>query len=132
MLPDALSRVVHPDNIEGSFDLVFAMAVLQRQPHKIAELGVDDLSPYYAYDRFNAAVRFMDGLLRPGGLLCVINAQYRIEDSSVAGNLEPVCASPLMDEPLFGPDGRLLDDPVAHTIFRKLDPAMRPGHRLSG
>lgn len=116
---DARTAVVHPRSVQGVFDLVFALAVLQREPHKIVEMAVEDLSPYYPYERFDTAVRELGGALRTGGLLCVMNAQYRVEDSSVARQFEPITSSPLMDKPLFGPDGRLLERAVAHTIFCK-------------
>lgn len=116
---DSQIEVVHPHSLHGSFDLIFALAVLQREPHKIVEMGVEDLSPHYPHERFDAAVRELGAALEPGGLLCVINAQYRIEDSSVARQFEPISNSPLMEEPLFGPDGRILRLPVARTIFRK-------------
>jgi hypothetical protein len=116
---DARIVVVHPRSVQGIFDLVFALAVLQREPHKIVEMEVEDLSSYYPYVRFDTAVRQLGGVLATGGLLFVMNAQYRVEDSSLAWQFEPISSSPLMDEPLFGPEGRLLERAVAHTIFRK-------------
>lgn len=116
---DAAISVVGPGEVGGRFDLVFALAVLQREPHKIAEMGTEDLSPYYSFGRFDSAVRELVGRLRSGGLLCIANAQYRIEDSSVARQLEAVGESPTMSGPLFGRDGRLLHHAVAHTVFRK-------------
>ena len=41
---DLNMSVVRPGSDHGRFDLVFALAVLQREPHKIAEMEVDDLS----------------------------------------------------------------------------------------
>jgi SAM-dependent methyltransferase len=116
---DPRIAVVHPASVEGTFDVVFALAVLQREPHKIAEMGVEDLSPYYPHRRFDSAVRDLSRRLRPNGLLCVANAHYRVEDSSVAGQFEACAASPPMAEPIFGPDGRLLHHTPARTLFRK-------------
>jgi SAM-dependent methyltransferase len=116
---DSLITVVPPDGIAGSFDLLFALAVLQREPHKIAEMQIDDLSPHYSFERFDAAVRELVARLRTGGLLCVENAHYRIEDSSAVAELEPVRGSPAMTGLLFGPDGRRLSGVTAQTIFRK-------------
>lgn len=111
--------VVDPSGIEGRFDCVFALAVLQREPHKIEELGVHDLSTHYPFGRFDAAVTDLVGRLERGGLLCVINAQYRVEDSSAAGDLEAIAGSPPTANPLFGPDGKRSAGRPAATIFRK-------------
>ena len=116
---DTLVKVIGPRAIEGSFDIVFALAVLQRQPHVISEMAIDDLSAHYPFKRFDDAVRKLVKRLRPGGLLCVINVHYPIEESSVGHELEPVEVSGDLEEPLFGRDGRRLNGPVAKTIFRK-------------
>lgn len=116
---DSRSGVVTPQAIAGPFDVIFALSVLQREPHKVGEMGVDDLSPYYPFERFDGAVRMLVSNLRAGGLLCVFNAQYRIEDSGAAAQLEPVEGAPLMEPAIFGPDGRRLLQPEARTIFRK-------------
>lgn len=119
MARDSLISVVGPTEIRGSFNLVFALAVLQREPHKIAEMEVDDLSAHYPFQRFDATVSDLVDRLEPGGLLCVIHAHYPIEAASAFGQVEAVAASPLMEEPLFGRDGRRLYGPVARTLFRK-------------
>lgn len=120
MRADRRASVVAPGAIEGQFDAVFALAVLQRQPHRVAELEMDDLSRFYPFARFDAAVVKLVGWLRSGGLLCVINTHYRVEDSSMACQIEEVAGAPLMEPPLFGPYGRRLEQPRAATIFRKL------------
>lgn len=115
---DRRIAVVEPKGVLGSFDVVFALAVLQREPHKIAEMGVEDLKPYYPFERFDNAVGRLAASLTPNGLLCVFNAQYRVEDSSAASQLEAL-RSPLLEPPLFGPDGRILAEPRASSIFRR-------------
>jgi len=117
---DPRAEVVAPGVLDGSFDVIFALSVLQREPHKIAEMGVQDLSSYYPFERFDEVVRMLVGKLRAGGLLCVFNTQYRIEDSSAVAQLEPVVGAPLMQPSLFGPDGRRLAQAEARTIFRKV------------
>ena len=111
--------MVPPSAIAGSFDLVFALAVLQREPHKIAEMDVDDLSTHYPFERFDSAVRDLVDRLERGGLLCVIHAHYPVEAATAFAQLEAVAGSPLMEGPLFGPDGRRLSALAARTIFRK-------------
>ena len=116
---DKAAVVIHPIAVGGPFDLVFALAVLQREPHKIAEMEVDTLKPYYPFERFDSAIRDFAEWIRPGGFLCVFHAQYRVEDSSVARQFEPVPLSPELDQPLFGPNGRRLDGATAQSIFQK-------------
>lgn len=116
---DGCIQVVRPDQIAGPFDLVFALAVFQREPHKIAETGVQTLTRYYPFSRFNSGVSELVGRLRPGGYLCVTNAHYRVEDSTAAESLIPITDSPTMDGTLFDADGQRLPHPLARTIFRK-------------
>jgi hypothetical protein len=118
---DGRVTVVPPDSITGSFDIVFALAVLQRLPEQVAKRGVTDLSASYPFERFDAEVARLAARMPPGGLLCVTNAQYRVEDSAAAGLFKPVPQSPLMSHPLFGRDSRRLPaDAVARSLFRKL------------
>lgn len=117
---DERSHVFATKALEGSFDVVFALAVLQREPHKIMEMRVKNLTPFYRFARFDAAITDLVGRLRPGGLLCVDNAQYRVEDISVADQLTAVDEAPRMGGPLFGPDGRLLANNRGGTMFRKI------------
>jgi SAM-dependent methyltransferase len=117
---DPHSTVVAPAALDGNFDIIFALSVFQREPHKVEEMEVEDLSAHYPFARFDDGVARLVRILRPSGLLCVINAQYRIEDSSAADLLEPATRSPRMDSTMFGPDGRRLDRPIARTIFRRL------------
>jgi hypothetical protein len=118
---DRRIRVVPPSAIDGSFDAIFALAVLQREPQKVEETGLTDISRHYPFTQFDAGVSQLVGRLRKGGLLCVANAQYPVEHSSVRGQLEPIAASSAMDPPLFGADGKKLDGAVAKTMFRKRD-----------
>ena len=116
---DERTTIVSPKAVSGSFDVIFALAVLQREPHTIEQIGSRDISGHYPFARFDAAVSDLASRLREKGLLCVIHAQYRVEDSSAARQLHPVEASPMMEGPLFGPDGKKLELPVAKTMFRK-------------
>lgn len=118
---DTRITVIAPQAIAGSFDLVFALSVLQRDPRGMtAEMDAKHLAARYPFTRFDAGVRSLAARVRPGGLLCITNALYRVEDSSVAAELEPIKRSPTMDRVLLGPDGSRLDAAVARTIFRKI------------
>jgi SAM-dependent methyltransferase len=116
---DGRTRVVPPQAIDGTFDTIFALAVFQREPHKVTETEAQDISSLYPFARFDTAVTELVGRLRPGGLLCVTNAQYRLEDSSAAAELEPVEQSPEARGAFFGRDGQRLGALSARMIFRK-------------
>jgi hypothetical protein len=120
IIHDPAIEVVPPRSIEGSFDAVFALAVLQREPTKMAEMRVEDLTPFYPFERFDKAVGALVARLHPGGLLCVMHAQYPVEASAAASRLKPLDVSPLMEQPIFGADGRRMPDAEARTIFRKI------------
>ena len=105
---------------DGSFDLIFALAVLQREPHKIAEMEVENLSFFYSFSKFDQAVRGLVARLRPGGLLCVTNCQYRVEDTSVANELRGVSDSALTQGDVFAPDGRRAERANGRTLFTRI------------
>jgi hypothetical protein len=110
---------VHSRIPDGAFDIIFALAVLQREPHKIAEMQVHDLSPYYPFEKFDGAVRRLVRRLRAGGLLCVQHSHYRVENSSAAAELVPMASSPPLRGLLFGRNGRRLEAATGRTLFRK-------------
>lgn len=116
---DANIQVIAPSDLAGNFDAIFALAVFQREPHKMEELEVDDLSPVYPFERFDAAISGLVKRLGSGGILCVVNNQYRVEDSSAASLLEAVPACPPGNGPYFGRDGRRAPRLSGCTIFRK-------------
>jgi SAM-dependent methyltransferase len=117
---DSRATVIAPESITGSFDLVFALSVLQRDPHGLKnEMAAEHLAARYPFARFDAGVRSLVARLRPGGFLIVANSLYRVEDSSAAVELEPVAKSPAMNRVLLTPDGHRLAA-VARTVFRKL------------
>lgn len=116
---DARTHVIEPAKIEGTFDVIFALSVLQRDPHKISESGLTDISSIYPFDRFDAEISRLADRLESGGLFCVINAQYRLEDTTAASIFTPVDGAPQMTPPIFDRHGRLLMNATAYTIFRK-------------
>lgn len=121
MTGDAAVSLVAPGAINGTFDLVFALAVLQRLPEQVVRQGITDLSASYPFERFDKEVERLTARLRTGGLLCVMNAHYRVEDSTAAATLAPLAESPAMSHPLFGRDSRRLPPDVpARSIFRKI------------
>ena len=120
MRSDPAVRVVGPHGVTGRFDLIFALAVLQVQPHRIADAGIDDLTGIYPFARFEGQLLQLVAQLTRDGMLCVFNAQYRVEDSVAAALLKPVAKSPPLDHPIFGKDGkRLPRRAVGRSLFRR-------------
>lgn len=119
MAMDARTSVIRPQSLDGRFELIFALAVLQREPHEVEEIEVQDLSSRYSFERFDAAVRQLVGLLDPKGVLVVFHSQYRVEDSTAFAELDPLDQSPGALGPFFGRDGTRLNGATARTAFRK-------------
>jgi len=118
---DARTMVIAPESITGSFDLVFALSVLQRDPRGLKnEMPAKHLAARYPFARFDAGVRSLVARLPPGGFLIVANALYRVEESSAAVELEPIDASPRVARVQLTPEGRRLEASVARTVFRKI------------
>jgi hypothetical protein len=118
---DTGATVIAPESITGSFDLVFALSVLQRDPRGLKnEMEPKHLAALYPFARFDAGVRGLVARVCPGGFLIVANSLYRVEDSSAAIELEPVPGSPRMNRVQLTPRGRRLAGAVARTVFRKI------------
>jgi len=116
---DIKATIVEPTEISGKFDLIFALAVLQRGPHWVEEASIEDISNHYPFASFDRTVADLVDRLSPAGLLCTMHAHYLVEHSSAAHQLEPVLENPSMEGPFFGPDGRRLATRSAPSIYRK-------------
>ena len=119
MARDPRTWVVSPEGVRGAFDLIFGLAVFQREPHKIAEMDVADLTPFYPFDRFDKGIGELVDRLIPGGILCIVHAHYRVEDSLASPRLEPIAEAPGREGLWFGPDGKRVTGATAATMFRK-------------
>jgi SAM-dependent methyltransferase len=117
---DSRIRIVAtlPDEAE-CFDLILALAVLQREPYRVLETGTRNLAELYSFDRFDVAVSRLCALLKPAGILLVDNSHYRVEDSTSATRLEPLLESPAAKGPFFKPNGWRYEKTAALTAFRK-------------
>ena len=105
---------------DGPFDAALALAVLQREPHRIADEGIVDLARTYPFARFDEGLGALVDRIVPDGLLAIFHAQYRVEDSSAADCLVAVPGAPMMDGPLFDPGSRrYAPTPVAASLFVK-------------
>ncbi|AOL17937.1 SAM-dependent methlyltransferase [Xanthomonas phaseoli pv. phaseoli] len=113
---------------DGSYDAIFCLAVLRR----------GDLAAHRG-DRCDHLIRFEDvqaqlldfvRCLRPGGLLVLRHANFRLRDTEAARWFDTVLCLPTparADTPLFGPDNRRL--PVQadeQSVFRRRATAWPP------
>lgn len=109
---DPRTSFLHGGRVEQTggarFDAILCLAVLQR-----AELTIQrpaDCSPWLTFDKVERAILDIDAHLRPGGLLALYHANFRLADTRVAARYTPVlCWRPHRDDRAkYGPDNRLL------------------------
>lgn len=125
---DARMRFVVASSADGEpeacYDAIFAMAVFRHAKLAYAPPRCDDRIQFNDFDR---TVVSLARALRPGGLLVVRHAMFRLDDSSVAPRFVPLRRiEPRGREaasPVYGPDNRLRDVRNAYDgVFRKLRP----------
>jgi SAM-dependent methyltransferase len=114
----------------GPYDAIFCMAVLQRKPHLVEAEGLQSIRHIYPFAQFDRQLRDLDAVLRPGGLMVVHHAQYRLSDSSIAHSYcalpEGPCES--TDLPFFAPSGdRVPPGLPVPTMFSKLSSVIWTG-----
>jgi SAM-dependent methyltransferase len=103
------------------FDAIVAMAVLCRWPDT---RELDDIGGLYPFEKFAESIAELVSLLRPGGVLCVYNANYSVLDTASASGLEVVALPELLPRTqpvkLFDNSGRTAPkQEVAGILFRK-------------
>lgn len=72
----------------GPYDAIFCMAVFQREPHKVADLKLQNISRLYPFKKFEEQIIDLDKLLNVGGLLVIHFTQYVFEQTSIASRYE--------------------------------------------
>ena len=98
----------------GPFDIILAMSVLCRFP---ASSQVENLAPIFPFRSFEMLTTNLARNLRPGGLFCLVNANYLFCALDVAPEFRPVRCSLIHSNGFvdkFAADGRRLT-----TTFRK-------------
>jgi hypothetical protein len=82
------------------------------------EVSIEDR---YPFGRFDERVRFLDTLLRPGGVLVFYGNMYRFGDTSPAQRYEtiPVAHSPVGKNITFARDGTNDGAQYLDALFRK-------------
>lgn len=104
----------------GGFDLVLALSVLCR--HRDT-LDRDDIAAVYPFGMFAEAVGRIVKAVTRHGVLVVMNANYRFEDTPHADGFQPLLDGTFTDDVhharvrRFGPDGRLLADQSERAVF---------------
>ncbi len=105
----------------GPYDLILVMSVLCRWP---ASNFKKNISKLYPFKRFDARLMFLNGVLNPGGLLLITNANYRFSDSShFSEYIEHKTPADTEADlvPKFSKEGKKLDiKPCSSFIFEKL------------
>ncbi|AVS61162.1 class I SAM-dependent methyltransferase [Paracidovorax avenae] len=112
---------------EGAFDAVFCLAVMRRGD--LARYAGERCDHLIRFEDFDAQLEDFARCLRPGGLLVLRHANFRLRDARAARWFEPVLSLPAVaraDTPLFGPDHRRLEDQAdGEAVFRRLAVARR-------
>ncbi|MDF7776830.1 methyltransferase domain-containing protein [Sphingomonas sp. AOB5] len=107
------------------FDAIVCMAVLQRS--ELSDHRPEDSSAHLTFARYEAAVRDIDAHLRPGGLLALYHTNFRLSDTDMGGEYQPIlCTRPhAADRAKYDRDNRLtaLCPEDSEMLFVKRDPA---------
>ena len=111
---DALARL-------GMFDIILAHSVLCDHPGGLLK----DRFDRFTFQRFSDVVDALDGVLRPTGVLSLVNASYCIEDTGVGSALRKLDSFVATSIPKFAPDGRKISQTLqeGHWIVSQIDPA---------
>jgi hypothetical protein len=111
----------------GRFDLVLALSVLCR--HRDTK-DQTDISAIYPFQMFAEAVGRLVAAVASRGVLVVVNANYRFEDTTHATDFRPLVDETFTDEVhharvrRFGPDGHLLREQSGPAAFVRTAPTL--------
>ena len=104
----------------GGFDLVLALSVLCRHRDTLDQ---EDIAAIYPFRMFVEAVGRLVKAVAKHGVLVVLNANYRFEDTPHAAGFQPLLDGTFADDVhharvrRFGADGRLLADQFERAVF---------------
>jgi len=109
------------ENLEsnGPYDLVFAMSVLCRW--KDTE-HVQSCENIYPFEKFNESVEHLYSLLSTDGILVVYNANFLIEDTTIAEFLKPIKVNSIKDSGFvhkFNKQNQKINPDHQVVLFRK-------------
>jgi hypothetical protein len=111
----------------GLFDVIFAMSVLCRWPQS---RKVDNVASMFPFEVFEKQAVLLDGLVKPGGILIIYNANYSFLQSDASRGYDLI-AHPRIDTcgfvKRFDKSGEFLDGAVAtDCIYQKAKEATDP------
>ena len=115
---DLSSKAALAEN--GPFDAIFAMSVFCLWPDTQGKANITDL---YTFDRFVEGVSLLHAHVKLGGLLIVVNANYRFKDLPFAAEYASldidIPASGFVEQ--FDRDGNRIHEPIPpDCIFKRL------------
>ena len=104
----------------GPFDAIFAMSVFCVWPETQGKANINDL---YMFDKFVDGLSLLHAHLKPGGLLTVVNANYRVKDLPFADQYASldidIPSSGFVEQ--FDRDGNRIHEPIPpDCIFKRL------------
>lgn len=107
---------------DGAYDLILCMAVLR--DGRLKAKGLTRCDAYIRFADFAAAVEDFRRCLKPGGLLAIANANFRLCDAPAGRHFETLLRrqwAAAAETPVFGPDNRLMPGEVYQdTVFRRV------------
>jgi SAM-dependent methyltransferase len=130
--PDARLRHAAALPDLGKFDLVLALSVLCR--HRDTQ-DREDIATTYPFRMFEEAVGRLVSVVNRAGVLVILNANYRFEDTTHAADFRPLLRGTFTDEVhnarvrKFGPDGHLLADQAEQVAFVRSAATVSGSHR---
>jgi SAM-dependent methyltransferase len=105
----------------ASYDAVFCLAVLC--DGRLTARNRDQATPFFSFERFQAAVDDLARCLKPGGLLFLLTTNFRFCDTDAAGHFETVLSAreaDLAPDLLYDRDNRLMPGARYNdVVFRK-------------
>ncbi|WP_373033941.1 trans-aconitate 2-methyltransferase [Sulfurovum sp.] len=120
------SRIVFSDEIKntlaeyGPFDLIFALAVLQRTENR--KENIVESSNIYPFEKFNAKLSELDSYLKPNGLFVIDHADYLFEEADIYSHYRALKGehNTVHERYLFDKENRKMSEYVTHhRIFVK-------------
>lgn len=106
----------------GLYDVIFCMAVFQREPFKIVSERISSLKKIYPFEKFERKIIELDKMIKPQGLLVIHYTQYSIWDTAVASKYKALGLHNQDNylSPLFDKNSNLvINPPSLNTVFIK-------------
>lgn len=82
----------------GPFDVIFCLAVFQRDPHKIINEDIPSLKKIYPFSKFERKIVKLDRHLKTGGLFVIHFTQYLFDQTIVSPHYTHLATSQLDDD----------------------------------